>query len=384
MSLRLLRIESPDDLHARAEAWDGLWLRSEVALPTKRAALLDQWRASFAKGCRFIALAVTEGDRFLAALPFVEERLARTFRVGRLPINSWCSSGDFLLDPDCDRAAVLACLVDGIHRLPWPLLWFDTIEIETRRWRALRAALAEAGLPVECRWQFDLGLIDIEHDWIDYRTRWSKNHRKQVARWLRRAHEQGCLELGIHRNPSLDAIDDLLAEGFEVEHRSWKGTAGTSVLSSPRALDFFRRQARLLASSGQLELIFLRLDGMPIAFEFGYHAKGVYFSHKVGYDEAYRSLAPGQLLMALQLERYFSEPGRRLVNCMGVLSVAVAKWCTRSRPIGRLIVGTGGPIGGGLVRAYRIAQPLWQRVREQYSGKSLDLGEPKLGAQETD
>jgi hypothetical protein len=158
-------------------------------------------------------------------------------------------------------------------------------------------------------------------------------------------------------------LERLLDVGWQVEDRSWKGPAGTSVLKSPGSREYFLDQARELAQRGELQLSFLRLGGQPIAFEYGYRAGGVYFSHKVGYDAEFRDLAPGQLLMMLLLERDHLDPTMRLTNCMGVLTEAVAKWCTRGRPIGRLVVGTGGRVGKACVLGYRAAWPWVRRLR---------------------
>lgn len=380
MPLQLIQIESPHAFREYAQAWDDLWWQSETALPTKRAAMLLDWLHQSGATAGFHAIAVADGGRLLAALPLVEQRLARTIRIGKLPVNSWSSAGDLLLDIECDQSAVLNCLVEGIRGLPWPLVWGNTIEINEPRWQAFCTALAEAELPYESSGQFELGLIDIDHDWDAYRQRWSKNHRKQMDRCLRRAREQGELELTIHRDLSGEGWEPLLTEGFEVEDRSWKGAAGSSVLRAAGQLEFYLKQARLLAEWGQLELVFLRLDGWPIAFEFGYRSNGVYFSHKVGYDEAYRALGPGQLLMYLQLEAYHADPDCRLVNCMGILNAATANWCTRSRPIGRLLFGTGRPIGRAIVEVIRQASPFYRQVRTRMSGGPPDAVRPKLGA----
>ncbi len=62
-------------------------------------------------------------------------------------------------------------------------------------------------------------------------------------------------------------IEELLATGFAIEDRSWKGAAGTSVLKNPHVYQFYLDQAKQLARDGQLELVFLNFQGQPIAFE---------------------------------------------------------------------------------------------------------------------
>ncbi len=50
--------------------------------------------------------------------------------------------------------------------------------------------------------------------------------------------------------------------------------------------------------------------GEPIAFEFGWTAKGVYHCFKVGYDPATAQFSPGQLLRMLLVERLRDQRAR--------------------------------------------------------------------------
>jgi CelD/BcsL family acetyltransferase involved in cellulose biosynthesis len=356
-------IDTIAEFRAADALWDDLWRRSGLANPTRRAPFFAQWFDHFAPRGAFRAVVVEDCGQFVAALPLVSNSLGRVLPVGGLPVNCWSSAGDLLLDASCDQDLVLTLLVEGIRGLPWPLLWFEPIEIDEPRWTALRSACQRAGLPVDCSYQFDLGLIDVGNDWNEYRDRWSKNLRHDMARRLRKAAKEGDLRLEVHSDPAADEVAPLLQCGFEVEDRSWKGPAGTSVLRSPGMLAFYVDQARRLAEMHELRLSFLKLKGWPIAFEYGYEAEGVHFSHKAGYDEAYRDFAPGQLLMMKLLERSHQEGAVRLHNCMGMLTPAVAKWCTRVRRMGRLVIGTGGPVGAASIFGYRKLRPLARRLR---------------------
>ncbi len=57
---RIIHLNSIDDLRSAAPAWDDLWWRSDVALPTARAELLAQWLERFAPHRDFHAFAVEE------------------------------------------------------------------------------------------------------------------------------------------------------------------------------------------------------------------------------------------------------------------------------------------------------------------------------------
>jgi hypothetical protein len=103
--------------------------------------------------------------------------------------------------------------------------------------------------------------------------------------------------------------------------------------------------------------------GRAIAFDFCYAAKGMMGSHKIGYDEEFRDLGPGQLLRLLQLEQFQAEPERLALDTLGILDEAKAKWCTRTYEVSRLVGSTGGLVGGAGMLAHQHLRPLLAKLR---------------------
>src|SRR3972149_5293608 len=95
----LVHLTSAAALRNAATAWDDLWWRSDVTLPTVRAELLAQWLEQFGGKAEFHALAVESGGHWVAALPLVSRRIAGVIRAGSLPCNPWLPCGDLLIDP---------------------------------------------------------------------------------------------------------------------------------------------------------------------------------------------------------------------------------------------------------------------------------------------
>lgn len=382
-ALRVVRYDSVAALRDAEGAWDDLWERSDATLPTGRAELIAQWIEQFAPQGRFIALAIEHDGQLVAALPLLERRIKRLVSAGTLPWNDWCWAGDLLVDPDADVPAVLSALVGEIRGLSWPILWFDTIPYETFRWRQLLAALEREKHSYALQERFRFGTVEIVEqlacDQAFYQAAWSGNHRRHMRKSLRRANEQGGVLLDIRRPHTPEEVEALLREGFEVEARSWKGRRGTSVINSPEMWQFYLRQAIQMARYGTLELVFLRHQDRAIAFEYGWKSKGIYFTPKVGYDDTYSCLSPGQLLRYLLLEQVFARPDRRAIDFLGPLSKATATWATSSYPVGRLAVDTGGRGGRMLLWGLR---DVWGRVsalcRKQTSAEweTLQLDKP--------
>ncbi len=73
----------------------------------------------------------------------------------------------------------------------------------------------------------------------------------------------------------------------------------SSVIGNPGMLDFFVRQAGLLAARNKLIILNLYHKGELIAFEYGFRFKRTYFSPKIAYNEEHSRLSPGHLLMHL-------------------------------------------------------------------------------------
>lgn len=123
-------------------------------------------------------------------------------------------------------------------------------------------------------------------------------------------------------------------------------------------------QAQKLAQRGQLRIAFLEYRGELIAFEYGWAAKGIYFTPKVGYDASYRQLGPSQVLRAALIEQMFGDPHWQLLDFCGPACRATSEWRTRDYPIGRLVVATN-LLGRSLLRTYKMLAPVTRRLREE-------------------
>lgn len=366
MPFQLVHLRSIAELRAAARCWDALWQRSDVTVPTARAETVAQWLDRFGSKASFRAVVVECSGSFVAALPLVA-RGPRFCRVGRLPANAWGLCGDLLLDAKTDRLAALQLLVDGIAGLNWPLLSLSPVAYESDRWRALQAAARQRGMRALAAHIDRVGQVAVRTTWSEYQSHLSGNHRRHLRKARKRAELAGELTLDVHRQFTAGDLERLLRSGCKVEDLSWKGEAGTSIFRSPGMFDWYLQQASQLAEWGQLQLTFLRHRGQPIAFEYGYWAKGVYYSTKVGYDPAYAHFSPGQLLRAMLFERFHADGETTLVDFWGPLTEATAKWSTHSYPVGRIALAPDRLISRLSLAGIAAARPAWATIRGQRS-----------------
>ena len=352
-SLRCVHLTSVGELRAASSAWDDLWWRSEVVLPTVRAELLAQWVEQFRPRGGFHALVVVDQDRWVAALPLVPCRVGWLISAGGLPSNPWSPCGELLLDSTADTGAALNLLLAAAAELPWQLLWLNEAAPEAPRWKALLRACDRAGVAASYHERFRVGRVAIDQDWDVYQRSLPKSHRQKMNRVLRRLAYEGDVRFEMHSQHDVSEIEPWLRAAFDVEDRGWKGAAATSVLRTPGMFDYFVRHAEQLARWGQLETAALRLDGQMLAFVCGFRAKGVYFAHKISFDPRFAAFSPGQLLFHHILERLHDDGETRALDFMGPLTQSLSRWRPATYGIGRVALAPHRLLGRAAMYAYR-------------------------------
>jgi hypothetical protein len=369
----ILILHGIEELGAHAGDWDDLWQRSDVYSPNVRAAMVQLWVEQFAPRRRFRVVAVADAGRFVAALPVVYRYVAGVPCIGSLPRNEWAGNGDLLLDPHCDVDRVLDRLVTGLRRLRWALFHFGHVRHTAPRWQAFIAALERQQIPFRERKACQVGIVELAPSWdlyIESRRRGHAGAIKKYMRAERRAEAAGGAELQVIREFRPGQLASLMRTLFDIEDRSWKGDAGSSVLKNPQAMRYYLGEARQLAEWGNLELSFLSIGGRPAAFPYACNSRHYSIQKKIGYDTAYGSCSPGRVLTARHL-RFLHEEGLcSRSDFVGELTEADAVWATTTYSMAPLVLAAP-TIGTAAFRYYDRWLPrvrdVWQRLRSATS-----------------
>jgi CelD/BcsL family acetyltransferase involved in cellulose biosynthesis len=178
--------------------------------------------------------------------------------------------------------------------------------------------------------------------WEEYERTLSKNLRVDLRRRWRRLEESGDVSIDIASDPL--RIDHLLREGFRLEGSDWKTAQGTAIASRRATAEFYRQIGYWAADRGWLRLSFLRLDGIPIAFQFNVEANGVHYHLKGGYDPRFGRLSPGKMLHAELLRRAFVS-GLDRFDFLGAVEPYKLQFADSSRSIIALDAFSGSPLG---------------------------------------
>ena len=234
---------------------------------------------------------------------------------------------DFLV---ADGAAgAFAALWDAIRRDgAWDVLQLTQVTEHGPTLAEVERMAIDAELPIG-RWLsddspylvFDGGEGDV------YERTVGRKHRKNVERLLRRLSEVGPVELEIFTDPG--DVERTLPDAFRLEASGWKDCVGTSILTQPAVEAFYRTLARRHSASRQLRLIFLKSNGVRVAFMYGVRQGNALFLVKCGYDPDFSRYAPVHLLCHL----LFSEARARALGTVEFLGTNDAwkqRWTRRS------------------------------------------------------
>ena len=354
-------VTSLSQFEDQATSWNRLWENSPAYEAISRAEGIALWMRHFksAQAGEFRAILIHHCDDLVGGLAFYLDN-EKGFKVARLPVNDWVNCGELLVDSSYDQDEIIECIVESLLRSEVSLLSLPQINLSEGRWQKLADELERQACAVHVGRQQQVGVIDIDHNWENYFASLSGNHRSAVRRSEKKIRKAGEIELLRIEDPSDEELQEWMKTAFDIEHRSWKAAAGTSILASPRMEQYFLEEARIANAAKSLELWFLCLDGTPIAFEYCHKVKGVCLSYKIGYNKSYKAFGPGRLLRKLQLERLSTNAneGTRLLDTKGVLCDAKAKWTTRTYETGTVLAAVGGWLPNLYVRSYSAARSL--------------------------
>lgn len=184
--------------------------------------------------------------------------------------------------------------------------------------------------------------VPVAGDWSSYWSSLSKNLRATVRRCRNRLSDLG--EVTVEVSDGRDGLAELLEEGFRLEASGWKGEKGTAIISQPETRSFYEAVSRWAAEQGTLQLAFLKVDGVSVAFNLNLEANGHCYLLKPGHDAALDSFGPGTVLTAEMVERTFSS-GLSSYEFLGGADAYKLRWGGSCHDRLRVQAFASGPVG---------------------------------------
>jgi CelD/BcsL family acetyltransferase involved in cellulose biosynthesis len=195
----------------------------------------------------------------------------------------------------------------------------------------------------------------------------SSQVKKNLRRCWKKLSELGNPEWRLVR--SADEMPRAVDSFLRLEHMGWKGTDGSSLLSSVAETQFFRDLVRNFTRRQEVLFLELCLNGEPISSASVFLSGKSAFGFKIGWNPEYRAIGPGAL-SAVELARRLPEfgAGMELMDSCSKPGSWTEKYWPDSYPVvsGFIVPrGLGAAAVTGLKAAYELKCSLAEHWRRE-------------------
>jgi CelD/BcsL family acetyltransferase involved in cellulose biosynthesis len=285
-----------------APEWEAL-TNSCKGEPFYRHEFIRIWIDNFAPRAKLRVLLARDGfGSLVAALPLIEERakmLGMPVQQLSAAANDHSCRFDLIANHTDAEEAGQAFWAHLAADRSWDLLRLTDVPEGGNAWHLYNAAMS-VGYPVKAQESLDSPYISLPSTNAEMQTQLQSKFRANLRRRRRKLEEKG--HVTVERITGGIELQGKLEEGYDLERSGWKGHGGTAIAQSTPTWGFYSELARTAAYGGYLSLYFMRLDGEPVAFQYGLTREDRYYLLKPAYSEAHAECSPGQLLMAEVLE----------------------------------------------------------------------------------
>jgi CelD/BcsL family acetyltransferase involved in cellulose biosynthesis len=303
METARLRLTVVSDLDQAAAA--ALWARAATASVFNHPVWWAAALAAFGVGRRLSVLRVThaDGGQLVGLWPLWEKRLGPKEGFVRILEPVGARVTDYvmpLIDAAADQAAVMQQLFAGVYQQlggSSVFLW-SKMPVGKAAAKSVEQSCSDLGLLSFTR-ERPCPVMELPASYAELQQRWSKSHRGDVRRQVKRLAEKGPSWLFVARTRS--EILARLPHLYTMHTKNWGTRTGFSEFErGPMAI--FVAQ---LASEMPLELLHyseLRLNNQALSCHFGFRDKRALLWYKPTYDIAWANYAPGKLHIARAAE----------------------------------------------------------------------------------
>jgi CelD/BcsL family acetyltransferase involved in cellulose biosynthesis len=136
--------------------------------------------------------------------------------------------------------------------------------------------------------------------------------RKKLRQKWRRLCAMGVVE--VLNDSSVLGVQKAFEVFLKMEHASWKGSAGTSLLSEARDAAFARKLIAELSQDASASVALLTLDRRPIAAQVLLQCCKVAYTWKTAFNADFSAVSPGALLVEKISEQLFGSGSTELIE----------------------------------------------------------------------
>jgi CelD/BcsL family acetyltransferase involved in cellulose biosynthesis len=371
-AVRISRIDSFEALAALEPAWWELCERaSEPELVATPTWLLAWWRAFGGDGERRMrSYAVYEGDRLVGLAPILERRIVHRGLVPMRRLELLATGEDEAEEICSDYVGVIAEKGHGaaVGRIvgqaladssaTWDELHFTQMSGESRVLREIEHGLAESGVVVRESPRGLCPYIQLPKTWDDYVKSLDSKSRYLVTRAVRELDKwAGKGGWKLRRVEKADELPGGCEVLYALHETRWKREGHDGVFARDRFRTFHDEVMPKLLDRGELDLIWLEVQGKPVAVLYNILYRNKVYVYQSGRtDDVPKNLRIGIAINCVAVKDYI-EKGFEQYDFLNGLSQYKRQMCGgRTRPIITMRASSPTPRGRALDAARRATE----------------------------
>ncbi len=230
---------------------------------------------------------VVDGDRVLAILPLFS-RTAESWRS----LSNVCTTHYTLLLAEYDQQEVLACMAEGLNRLPLQVLRLEPVAEDDRTINSLQRAMESCGFSCYRRFGFYNWIHRLKgQSYDDYMAARPSRMRNTIARKRRKLEREHAYDIRLFAG---DNLKQGKADYDSIYKASWK--------AGELFREFINSLLVSMSAAGWLRLAVLYIEGQPAATQIWFVAHGKASIFRLAYDETWKHYSPGSILTSYLMQ----------------------------------------------------------------------------------
>ncbi|NOY28652.1 MAG: GNAT family N-acetyltransferase [Planctomycetes bacterium] len=317
----VVEINDPDELEQFRLAWSMLLSETPRASFFHSLDWLQTYWKHFGKNQHLRVLVIRSEGKPIGIVPLCvssERYQIGTVRVLTYPLSDW---GMWYGPIGADPSACMFMALKHLSKTPrdWDMIDLRWASAERSDRNPTGRALRMAGWqPHKMAYQRNSVIRLAGTDYESYFAGLPKKWRHEIRRQDRALERSKELTFDRHRPASTAQGDgdprwDLYDDCLKISQRSWQGSSTTgNTLCHDRVRDFVRDCHAVAAKLGMLDVVVLKVDGQPAAFQYNYHYDSSVYGLRMGYDPAFSKQGVGKILMNRMIADSFDRGDRTL------------------------------------------------------------------------
>lgn len=171
--------------------------------------------------------------------------------------------------------------------------------------------------------------IPIDREWDDFWKGKSQRFRKAMRNKINRAMNHG--KLVIDKISVTSAKAPELEDILKISANSWKHEIGNDLLTREGNWTFYKKICDCMGPEGFICIWLLKLDNVPVAFEFHVQYNSVVYPIRADYNKYYKDISPGSILEYEIIKSLFKDKNVSEYNTCGHTYDYLMNWTDTTR-----------------------------------------------------